>query len=87
MMFVPFGIFAPLLFKPARNFFGILGLGFAFSLTIELTQAIFTTTRSGTVDDLFFNTFGAVIGFILFLVLKVLSKNVSFLYKFFYTEN
>lgn len=74
VMFVPFGVLVPLLYKPAQNFFKILGLGFVCSLTIELTQAIFTTGRTATVDDLFFNTIGAVIGYLLFLGLKGLSK-------------
>lgn len=81
LMLVPFGIFAPLLFKRARSLLGILGLGFAFSLTIELTQSMFTFARFGTVDDLFFNTLGAVIGFILFLGLKLFSRHVNFLHK------
>lgn len=81
MMFVPFGVLAPLLYKPARNFFGIIGLGFVCSLTIELTQAIFTTGRTATVDDLFFNTIGAVIGYLLFLGLKVLSKYIRIIKK------
>lgn len=79
MLFVPFGLLAPILFKHTRNFFVILILGFIFSLTIELTQAIFTPTRYGTVDDLLFNTSGAVIGYILFLIIKVTSKKLTFL--------
>src|SRR5690625_2807049 len=58
MMLVPFGLFMPMLFKYARHFISILLLGFTLSLTIELTQTFFTMNRSGTVDDLFFNTLG-----------------------------
>jgi len=76
MLFVPLGLFLPLLFKHARHFLVIVLIGLLSSLTIEFTQAIFTPTRYGTVDDLVFNTFGAVIGYLLFLIIKFASKTL-----------
>lgn len=79
MLFVPFGLLVPILFRHTRNFFVIVILGFLFSLTIELTQATFTPTRYGTVDDLLFNTSGAVIGYLLFILIKATSKKITLL--------
>lgn len=66
VMFVPFGILVPLLWRwaaPARR----LGwLAFSTSLSIELTQLIFLITldvpRTVDVNDLIANTGGALIG-------------------------
>lgn len=79
MLFVPFGLLVPILFKHTRHFLVIVILGFLLSLMIELTQAAFTPTRYGTVDDLLFNTSGAVIGYILFLIIRTTSKKLTLL--------
>lgn len=68
-LFVPFGLLLPLLFFKLRHFIVIVPLGFLFSLTIELTQATLTVGRRGTVDDLFFNTIGAMLGYFMFLII------------------
>ncbi|TCT13974.1 glycopeptide antibiotics resistance protein [Natranaerovirga pectinivora] len=81
-MFIPFGILIPLIYKKARRFYIIVFLSFMFSLTIELTQVLFTVFRSGTVDDLFFNTLGGVIGYIGYIIIKKLSKRIKVLGKF-----
>ncbi|WP_374066195.1 VanZ family protein [Paraliobacillus sp. JSM ZJ581] len=70
LLFVPLGIFVPYLFKHTRHLFIVLLMGFSSSLTIELTQTFFTPTRLATVDDLFFNTLGAVLGFVLFTTVR-----------------
>lgn len=66
LLFVPFGIFARLLWR--RGVVGTLALGFACSLLIEVTQL---TANWGTalfqyrifdVDDLITNTTGALLG-------------------------
>ncbi|MPW26789.1 hypothetical protein GC105_13440 [Alkalibaculum sp. M08DMB] len=82
LMFVPFGALSPILFKRARSFLNIIVLGFSFSLTIELTQTFFTFSRLATVDDLFFNTLGAAIGFMLFSILKSMGTKLNFINKF-----
>lgn len=68
VMTVPFGLFMPMLYPFARKIYITALLGLGFSATIELTQVLFTTTRTATVDDLFFNTVGAVIGFCCFYI-------------------
>ncbi|GAA5417516.1 hypothetical protein Pryu01_02590 [Paraliobacillus ryukyuensis] len=70
LLFVPLGMFIPYLFKHTNHFLVILLLGFFSSLTIELIQMFFTPTRLATVDDLFFNTTGAIIGYLLFVILR-----------------
>ena len=75
-MTIPFGLFMPLLFKRIRFVGTVIICGLCFSLTIELLQMLFTQ-RSAEVDDLIFNTLGAVIGFVLFKLIK----------KLFYTKN
>lgn len=71
MLFFPFGVFVPYLFKHTNHFFIIVLLGFLTSLTIELTQMLFTPTRLATVDDLFFNTAGALIGYLFFVITRI----------------
>ncbi|WP_067836200.1 VanZ family protein [Amphibacillus sediminis] len=75
MMFVPFGMLAPVVFRPLRHPILLIGSGFLFSLMIELTQALFTLTRYGTVDDLFFNTTGAVLGYFVYLYARSFEKS------------
>lgn len=68
-MLIPFGLLLPLIFPFARHFFVTVFLGFSLSFTIEMTQMLFTVTRKGTVDDLIFNTIGAMIGYVLFQII------------------
>ncbi|MCJ7842580.1 VanZ family protein [Lederbergia sp. NSJ-179] len=75
-LFIPFGLFIPLLFQHCRRLWIVLLLGFASSLMIELTQTFLTMTRRGTLDDLVFNTSGAVIGYILYSVVKVVVRKI-----------
>lgn len=80
LMFVPFGVLLPILFPFARGFFRMLLFGFLFSLTIELTQTFFTIARRGTIDDLFFNTVGAIIGFVLFWLFQKIGQRIEIWY-------
>lgn len=75
-LFIPFGLFVPLLFQHCQRLWMIVLLGFASSLTIELIQTFFTMTRRGTLDDLVFNTSGAVIGYSLYIVAKMVIKKI-----------
>lgn len=65
LLFIPFGIFVPMIWKNYRSFFrtGILGL-FA-SIIIETIQLI---TKRGFLeaDDIILNTFGALCGYLIF---------------------
>lgn len=66
--FSPFGFFLPCINQSYQNLLRVILLGFEFSLTIELLQLI---TRAGIfdVDDLFMNTLGAAIGYIIYLII------------------
>lgn len=81
LMLVPFGLLVPMLFKFSRRFITMLALGFMCSLTIELTQTFFTMTRRGTFDDLFFNTLGAGIGYVLYSLIRLFSTKIRPLHK------
>lgn len=65
LLFVPFGYLLPLIWHKADRWWRILLLGFSASLIIELLQLV---TRLGyaDVDDLINNTFGAMIGWIIY---------------------
>lgn len=71
VMFLPFGFLLPILYPLFRRWYILIPASFLTSLLIEMTQALFTLTRRGTVDDLFFNTLGAFIGYLM----------VSFIYR------
>lgn len=78
--FSPFGFFLPCLNEKYRNMLRVILLGFEFSLTIELLQLV---TRAGIfdVDDLFMNTLGASIGYIVYwIVFGKKKKKKSFLH-------
>ncbi len=65
LMFVPTGILLPVLFKRLDKAYKVAGTGFLISLAIEILQLPFAD-RASDVDDLLMNTFGAIIGYVLF---------------------
>lgn len=68
IMFVPIGFLAPILFNKLDNLKLIAILGFCISLFIELTQLFLT--RATDIDDLVLNTFGTILGYLVFSGLK-----------------
>lgn len=62
MLFVPLGFLIPLLFKRKNKISNIALYGFCASLGIELMQLL-TAINLTDIDDIIFNTLGAVIGF------------------------
>lgn len=66
VLFLPLGILAPLIWGQLRRFLPLAGIGFGFSLLIELSQLL--NNRSTDVDDLILNTLGALVGFGLYRV-------------------
>ena len=68
VMCVPLGFLLPIIWKSYRKIVPVFLAGALFSLIIEVSQII--TTRATDIDDLIANTFGAVIGFILWAVLS-----------------
>ena len=73
-MFVPLGFLLPLLWKKFRKWYAAIPTGFGFSLAIELAQLI-TCKGVFDVDDLFANTLGAMIGYLLIMTVLSLFKD------------
>ncbi|MFI3208892.1 MAG: VanZ family protein [Eubacteriales bacterium] len=65
LMFVPLGIYLPMIFAKFRKFYIVYGVGFLCSLGIELTQVLLMI-GVGEIDDLFNNTLGTMIGYGIF---------------------
>lgn len=65
LCFLPFGAILPVLNRRCRYLLAITLLSFEFSLLVETVQLI---TKVGTfdVDDLFLNTVGGILGYLLF---------------------
>lgn len=63
ILFVPFGFILPFINKLLRNLYLILGMGFGFSMLIELIQ--YCTKRGYfQTDDVLTNVLGTIIGYI-----------------------
>lgn len=62
-LFIPFGMFVPLLWEKFRSFKHMALLGFSVSLFIEVMQLF--TFRSTDVDDLIMNTLGTLGGYLI----------------------
>ena len=72
LIFVPFGFFLPMGSKK-RSFFVTLFYSFGLSLAVEVFQLI-TKVGSFDVDDLFLNTVGGVVGYLLFAICKLIRR-------------
>ena len=68
-VFVPFGMWLPILASLARKGYHLVFYTFLFSLMIESVQLLFRV-GSFDVDDIFLNTLGGLIGFILYRFLN-----------------
>ena len=73
VMLLPLGIFIPLLFPRLSAFFYVFIICLLVSVMIELMQLI-TSYRSTDIDDVILNTSGAVAGYIIFILARVLVK-------------
>lgn len=65
LLFVPLGFGIPLFFKNHNKLSKVMFYGFLASLSIEILQYL-TCTNFTDIDDIIFNTLGAVLGFIIF---------------------
>ena len=72
-MLIPFGIMLPLLFKRMQSVVFVTFAGCMFSAFIEVTQ-FFTGRGLCEIDDVFNNTLGALIGYLIF---RCYSKRVN----------
>ena len=73
MLFIPIGFFVGGALKK-KHIWNTIGIGFAFTFFIELTQLI-TTRGVFNVDDIIHNTIGCVIGFLCFVACYKMLKN------------
>lgn len=71
--FVPFGFMLPIISKNNRKFLNVTIITLIFSLTIELLQLI-SKVGIFDVDDLFLNTIGGIIGYLVFKVVNSIRK-------------
>lgn len=67
LAFVPFGFFRPLIGRRRHSFTRTVFQGFVITFFIEVLQLI-SNVGSFDVDDIFLNTLGCIMGYILFLV-------------------
>jgi len=75
LAFSPMGVLLPILFNNCKNLKNILLISFLVSLSIEITQLLFSL-GSCDIDDIILNVLGAVIGFAVYKALKcVMKKN------------
>ena len=63
VLFIPLGLFLPLLWEPFRKLVPCTVFGFGLSLSIELLQIL--TFRATDVNDIITNVTGCVLGFLL----------------------
>ena len=68
-VFVPFGMWLPILAAPARKGCHLVFYTFLFSLMIESVQLLFRV-GSFDVDDILLNTLGGLIGYIVYRFLN-----------------
>ena len=64
VMFIPIGFLLPLLWKKFNRAWRTIGIGFLISFFIELLQL--PQMRSSDVDDLWLNTLGTYVGYVLY---------------------
>ena len=78
IMFIPFGILLPMLFRKFRNGWLCVLAGFICSCSIEVIQHI-TQTGYLQLDDVVTNTVGTLLGWITWKVSKniIENKNIS----------
>ncbi|CAM4052603.1 hypothetical protein BAQ48_00490 [Bacillus luti] len=67
VLFMPLGFLLPMIWPHFRKMKNTVCAGFLFSLAIELNQLL--NNRITDIDDLFTNTLGAIIGYLLYKVL------------------
>ncbi|NEU29215.1 VanZ family protein [bacterium LRH843] len=67
IMFIPFGFLLPSIYERMRKPLTIVAIGCCFSISIEISQFLFTQ-RVSDVDDLILNTLGTWVGASFFYV-------------------
>ena len=73
LAFIPFGYCLPMVTEHKMKFISVTLYTFNLSLCIELVQLI-SKVGSFDVDDLLLNTFGGILGYICFCIVKAIWK-------------
>lgn len=78
IMFIPFGLLAPMVFKRMRNVRFCVLIGFLCSCGIEISQLV---TQRGfcQLDDVVTNTMGVLVGWGIWKILNKLEKKIKLL--------
>lgn len=76
LLLSPIGVFLTMLFKKARSLKKVMYAGFLISISIEMTQLV-TGARICDIDDVIFNTIGAILGYCFYLSVKKSSIRFS----------
>lgn len=76
IMTIPFGFLLPLSDNKYK-FFKVVVLTFIFSLFIEILQPILTFNRVADVTDLITNTFGGIIGYLIYFICAQFQKYLT----------
>ena len=74
-MFIPSGIVMPIVYKGLNTHRKVISAGIGISLCIEILQLPFYD-RVSDIDDLLLNSFGFIIGYLLYLTAKRLRKKM-----------
>ncbi len=73
LLFIPFGLLLPLLFKGLRKWYRVFLIGFGCTVGIETLQLglrlMCMGWRSFDVDDIILNTLGVIIGYMIYKIL------------------
>ncbi|MGH0680056.1 VanZ family protein [Bacillus luti] len=72
VLFMPLGFLLPTIWSHFRKMKNTVCAGFLFSLAIELNQLL--NNRITDIDDLFTNTLGAIIGYLLYRAFKMILR-------------
>lgn len=70
LMFAPIGLALPFVLNSSKFGWTLLA-GFCFTYSIEFLQG-FTSQRDGNIDDVICNTLGTAVGYLLYLLMKLL---------------
>ncbi|WP_455539853.1 VanZ family protein [Terrisporobacter sp.] len=80
LVFMPLGFFIPLLFDKFNSYKKLLKIGFLASLAIEITQ-LFVGSNVCDVDDIIYNTLGAILGLICYKIFDIVMAKINLKYK------
>lgn len=75
-LFIPSGIVLPVVYKQLDSLGKVVAAGAFISFCIEILQLPFAS-RASDIDDLIVNTFGVIIGYGIYFLIKQIKKNLD----------